>query len=77
MAEMKINDVKPVTMNDINCLQKQIENINNKIDYCMKDIVDRTTKFIEEAEMTLSELQQKLKDDESVRIKAKNYLQSD
>lgn len=64
---------KVVTWNDIDSLQKQIADLNNKIDYAMKDITQKTI----QVNNMLSEFKQKLKEEEDAKNTAKTVLLSD
>lgn len=64
---------KAVTWNDIDSLQKQIVDLNNKIDYAMKDITQKTI----QVNNMLSEFKQKLKEEEDAKNTAKTVLLSD
>lgn len=70
MSEIK---AKAVTWNDIDSLQKQIADLNNKIDYAMKDITQKTI----QVNNMLSEFKQKLKEEEDAKNTAKTVLLSD
>lgn len=70
MSEIK---AKAVTWNDIDSLQKQIADLNNKIDYAMKDITEKTI----QVNSMLSEFKQKLKEEEDAKNTAKTVLLSD
>lgn len=64
---------KAVTWNDIDSLQKQIADLNKKIDYAMKDITEKTI----QVNNMLSEFKQKLKEEEDAKNTAKTVLLSD
>lgn len=70
MSEIK---AKAVTWNDIITLQKQIADLNKKIDYAMKDITEKTI----QVNNMLSEFKQKLKEEEDAKNIAKTVLLSD
>lgn len=70
MNEIK---AKAVTWNEIDSLQKQIADLNNKIDYAMKDITEKTI----QVNSMLSEFKQKLKEEEDAKNTAKTVLLSD
>lgn len=70
MSEIR---AKAVTWNDIDSLQKQIADLNNKIDYAMKDITQKTI----QVNNMLSEFKQKLKEEEDAKNTAKTVLLSD
>ncbi len=70
MSEIK---AKAVTWNEIDSLQKQIADLNNKIDYAMKDITEKTI----QVNSMLSEFKQKLKEEEDAKNTAKTVLLSD
>lgn len=70
MSEIK---AKAVTWNEIDSLQKQITDLNNKIDYAMKDITEKTI----QVNSMLSEFKQKLKEEEDAKNTAKTVLLSD
>lgn len=70
MSEIK---AKAVTWNDIITLQKQIADLNKKIDYAMKDITEKTI----QVNNMLSEFKQKLKEEEDAKNTAKTILLSD